>query len=355
MEFKIVIYKTMCNAKLESAWLEMEKEDKNLSPFLYYEYMKNIFRQTQRYTLALSPFIACVEEVENGAIVMIAPLKKDVVERNVKMLGDIKGCGCTDFIFSHRLTDSDRHKCVELLLKQFGKLKLRRVKSESIVSQCVERCFVSPMPSKQMCVRLVFGGDVDGYVESLSHSVRQNLRTAYNRMRRDGVEYELRIWMPGTPIDNDTWQELMRTYLDRLLGKYKTVRFGSVFYKFYKTVFYRYIAHDSKSLYELGNAFHAVLLNNGKLMAFMSGYADHNETKLVIPRLAINNEYKFYSPGYVLILETMRKLSASSNFREIDLSRGTERYKLDLGGLTYYTFSWIRLRRISASIGMVTY
>lgn len=89
------------------------------------------------------------------------------------------------------------------------------------------------------------------------------------------------------------------------------------------------------------NTFHALLFINGELASFMAGFMDHEQQKLVIPRLAIDHAFKFYSPGYVLLCETMRQLIANTAIRELDLSRGDERYKFDLGGQPYYTDSYV--------------
>lgn len=56
-----------------------------------------------------------------------------------------------------------------------------------------------------------------------------------------------------------------------------------------------------------------------------------------MPRLAIDDNYRFYSPGYVLLAETLKYLGANTEVHELDLSRGEEKYKLDLGGTPYKT------------------
>lgn len=48
--------------------------------------------------------------------------------------------------------------------------------------------------------------------------------------------------------------------------------------------------------------------------------------------LAIDMEYSFYSPGYVLLCETMKYVIPNTSIRNIDLCRGTEKYKTDMGG-----------------------
>ena len=87
----------MTNAKLEKAWRSMEEQDDTLSPFLYFDYLKYIFQYTAYRNLMYSPAIVCVES-SNGEILMIAPMKKNICNGKLKMLGDIQGCGTADFL-----------------------------------------------------------------------------------------------------------------------------------------------------------------------------------------------------------------------------------------------------------------
>ena len=330
----------MHNPKLEKAWRNMEEQNGGLSPFLYFDYLKYIFRQTARWSLIYSPMIICTES-PNGEILMIAPMKRNICNGTLKMLGDIQGCGCTDFLFSPRLSEKEADQYIALFMEEAGKkFKLRRIEESSRINVYFSKHRMDIEPNKLTCVRLKFADDVDMHIKGLSSSVRQNLRTAYNRMERDGIEYELKVWMDQDVMERQTWKTIMKLYLKRLFGKYKKHKTGNLFYQLYKTIFYKYIKHDTHSLLELSNSFHAALFTQGQLMGVMSGFTDHKKTRAVIPRLFINDAYKFYSPGYILLCETMKLLVSRTTIREIDLSRGTEKYKVDLGGELYYTNSY---------------
>lgn len=72
----------------------------------------------------------------------------------------------------------------------------------------------------------------------------------------------------------------------------------------------------------------------GEIAGFCSGYIDHDT--FVVPRLSIVNDFSRYSPGYLLISESIKWFGINSrSVRIIDLSEGTEQYKLDLGGIVY--------------------
>lgn len=333
-------YHTMGDAKLEKAWHDMEACHPQLSPFTYYDYMKHIFRQVKMCSLTYSPRIVCIESEQEG-IVMIAPIKKERISGKVKMLGDIQGSGHADFLFKNGLSVEEQEVCIKLFIASAGrKYKLKRILETSPIYTFFTNHASSVCPEKTSCVSLRFPEDVDAHVKTLSSSVRQNLRTAYNRMRRNSVEYDLKVWLPGNRIKDDAWNDITKLYMKRLFTKYKTKKFGNYVYQAYKTLLYKYGKHDTHSLRSSANAFHAALYSQGVLMAFMSGYADHCGSRVLIPRLAINNDFRHYSPGYVLLNDTMHYLCAHTDIREIDLSRGTERYKTDLGGKLYFTYSF---------------
>lgn len=338
-------YHAMKDPRLEAAWREMEEKDGSLSPFLYFDYLRNIFRYTSRWAWMWSPEIVCAES-SDGEILMIAPLKRNRCSGTVKMLGEIKGCGRTDFLFREGLADETKDECIRLLIgRQDANLKLRRIDEHSPLNTYFAGCGMNVKQYEWECVRLDITGDVEMHIKRLSPSVRQNLRTAYNRMKRDDVNYELRVYMPGDVMDIDVWNDVIRLYLHRFLGKYKKGKSRNPLYKLYKTVFYKYIKHDTVSLRRLGNTFHSVLFMNGEIACFMSGFSNHGRTSVVIPWLAFNDRYRFYSPGYIMICETMKWLSRNSMIREIDLSRGVEKYKTDLGGEIYTTKSYSLDRR----------
>ena len=85
------------------------------------------------------------------------------------------------------------------------------------------------------------------------------------------------------------------------------------------------------------SSFVAVLCIDGCVAAYMEGYVNMARAALEVPRIAIDDRFARYSPGRLLIAEAARWLCANSQLRCIDLCRGDERYKLNLGGTLYET------------------
>lgn len=341
--YRIKQFFTMRNEGLREAWLAMEQEPET-SQFLYYNYVREIFRQTAWLNPAYIPVICCLLDKE-GTICAIAPMKWNIGKRKWKMLADIQGCGEAGWLTRRDASDEEKAYMTSTLLNHLGHhAQLRRVLATSplanqLRSRSEWRCTMSTN-----CVRIDFSDDIDGYLKTLRPSVRQNIRTAYNRMSRDGMAYELQIFDNKRPIDKQDWTEIMDLYLKRLFGKYKQKKVSNGLKIWYTHLFYRHIKHDTRSLHYLPNSWHAILYIGGKKAAFMSGFVSHalgKEKSIVVPRLAIDAEASFYSPGMVLVCETLRYLAANTEIRTLNLSRGEEKYKYDMGGTAYPTLDFM--------------
>ncbi len=70
----------------------------------------------------------------------------------------------------------------------------------------------------------------------------------------------------------------------------------------------------------------------------MTGIVQHKDSRVIIPRLSIVGENERYSPGIILINETAKKLERDCGILNLDLSKGSERYKIAMGGTIYYTY-----------------
>lgn len=336
-------YKNIEEEGLQRAWKSFENSGAMVSPFLYYDYMKWIFNGGFLNNRGYKPFVECVEN-EAGETLAIFPMKKKFLfGTKIKMLGDVQGCGCAGGIFSPKLSDSEKEKCIRLFFKTLferGNVRLSRIREDSLGYRYMKKIFEQvPRLKKQACVAIEFGDDYEAYLKSLSSSVRQNLRTADNRMRRDGHEWKLRVFLPGEKIDDESFKQIMKLYLARLFGHYRQNLGANWLRRMKNSYFYNHIKHDTLSLRNNTNACHFILYIDGLPACFMSGFADHKGKKIVVPRLAIDESRRFYSPGYVMIRDAVRYLMENTDFRTLDLSRGSEKYKLDLGGKIYETIS----------------
>lgn len=323
--------------KVQRCWEEWEY-NANVSPFMYYRYSRYIYNFYRFFAIKYRAKILCVTN-EREEILMILPLKKRIFNKNY-LLCDIQGSGAAGCIYNPSLTEKEIEECLDAIFDKLGdKIKFQRIKADNpLCSYLKKREDKYREQPATVCVSIPIPTKFEELFATLSSSNRQNIRTAYNRLNRDGQSYELKIFNTAEALGSKERDEIMTLYLKRLFNKYKKPkRFETSIRKFK----YYHIKHDTRSLFSLENAFHAILYINGKAAGFFSGMSDRGNSTIVVPRLAIDIDYRFYSPGYILLCETIKQLAEQGNIKTLDLSRGDEKYKLDIGGEIYYTHSFV--------------
>ena len=78
---------------------------------------------------------------------------------------------------------------------------------------------------------------------------------------------------------------------------------------------------------------------DGSLAAFMTGYLT-NYNEITFPMISMNSEYAKFSPGKVMISESVKYLQNNTNIRVLDVSRGEERYKTEMGGHSHFNYKF---------------
>ena len=176
----------------------------------------------------------------------------------------------------------------------------------------------------------------DEFFAKLSKHAKQNLRTAYNRAERDGKKIELVCYSGSTRKIKDKRakkdiNDCLDLYIKRQQSTYVEERARS--YAF-RTKMFHYVSVCAKTN---DRTFFAILKMDGKVAAFMQGFYNPFDKEYEIPRLAMNDEMKFYSPGMILVAEVIKKYIGDENVTHINLLRGNEPYKFAMGGEVYYT------------------
>ena len=304
-----------------------------MSPYLYYDYMAYIERYTRLFTF-YRPRVAVLSD-SDGEVLMAVPLKGSLTLSHYRLLGDIQGCDRTDAIFRGDLTRQERVRLSQEFYSRFGaKAKLCRLQEGSPLVEALPEKRITFRQS-MLYVHIAIEGDWEKHSLKLSKGVRQNIRTAFNRCLRDGKSLRLEVFGPDRPVDDMMWKKIMKLYFERLFSHYKKGKIRNPLEGLWRHFFYFRLKHDSLSLRRLKNSFHAVLLDEGKVVAFLSGMLTRDGGTLTVPRLAIDSGYSFYSPGYLLIAEVIDYLWKNTRVRELDMSRGAEKYKYDMGGAPY--------------------
>lgn len=174
---------------------------------------------------------------------------------------------------------------------------------------------------------------VEEYERSLSKHVRQNLRTARNRMDKAGIEYELKVL--GMTDDEALINQLIEVHVGRMAEK-NTVT-TDLLHKISSYIRIKYRQRQeyknnivTESMKRMKESCLVIVYLNGDIAGYLYGLRDGGVIRIM--QNCVKNEYKFYSPlfrgAYDFILEQYSDKSVST----VDFTRGDEQYKYSLGG-----------------------
>lgn len=177
------------------------------------------------------------------------------------------------------------------------------------------------------CVSLQLPPSVEEYHKMLSKNSRQNLRTASNRLQKDGK----------TLIFNDDDQQVDRQECMKLREAKLSVKYAdfSLFWKYkyriinrlrYTFPFFTPITHYTKS--KVMTAYD----EEGKLRAFFNYGYDPDDKAIRIMAAGTDLDFARYSPGMLLMHQFILKSIQEGKLQVIDFTRGDEKYKFALGG-----------------------
>ena len=291
------------------------------------------------YRLKRGKIITYIVVDENDSPLVIAPLEK-CTGKNWIVNGDAEWFDYIDFIYADK-SDVVLKKAFNVLLNRFKKDGCQELKWRFLDEKSISYSFICEYTVKDEIVKNVSiefkSNEYERYKASLSKHTRQNLRTTYNRIEKDGHTYSFKYFGIGKQENRTQTAELcFDVYYARQSSKYKK---SGLLYKLSFKIFH----YITRVILE-GKGIMAVFFIDDQVAAFMQGFYRNGYNFVEIPRLAYNEKFSFYSPGMCLIDKTIEYLSNGFEFKvnKLDLCRGTENYKYKMGGKTYFTHN-IRL------------
>ena len=185
------------------------------------------------------------------------------------------------------------------------------------------------------CVSVNLGDDYLNYLKTLTKSVRQNLRTANNRKEKNNIKQKYNV-LSNVDASNIDFQRLKQMYFKRNRHKGNNVGWKSRLLKFLNYGFgHKPDMFDTKAIKDTDFTLAELFLDD-KLAAYFFGF--RSESRIEINRVVINDEFKFYSPG-LLLLTRYIETEIPNGLRELDLTVGDEKYKYDLGGKEHLIYN----------------
>lgn len=320
-----MILKKVKYKECREIWKNITEENYLISPYMNVDfidyYLKYFKTGKQRWNKKIAIYKGMTSKGKN----IIIPLLLSLEGKDAYICGDLCASGYLDFIYPKDTSDEEFDEMFEALHNSLKgvNLHLNKINQSSALYKYLDYRY--KRTSENECVFIPIPISIDDYYNSLSKSVRQNYRTAKNRISRENKEFTLDFYN-NKDISKSIKKEIMDIY-----DKREAERNGTHKNKM-KSIIRNMMNPISNITFKSNRNFVSVLRIDGKASAFLAGIVTGDGKTLVLPRLSINTEYGVYCPGNLLIFETIRYLIECTEVLYFDLSRGNEKYKFAMGG-----------------------
>lgn len=173
---------------------------------------------------------------------------------------------------------------------------------------------------------------VEIYSSNLSKHVRQNLRTARNRMIKDGLNFESTL-IEGD-IDNSIRRMCETIRKERLPLKIQSERkkwsLKTKLHMFLDEKLRIHFPYASVIDTDKNGRFLLVTCGDDIAAFFYYGY-EANKKRILIMTAGTNQKYVRYSPGFYYMYQQIKKWIEDDSVVVVDFTRGGEQYKYYLG------------------------
>lgn len=323
---------------IRDLWEELFAGNILLSPFQDADWTSAIL-QTYRNNRKLNAYDVCFITDEKN---WILPVAIDNDRKEIHLLG--RGT-CTDYldIISRSFEKSDLCGLMKYLRECYQGfiLCLEQLRENSQLNTALNSDFVAGKELFQTCdCGAIRVRSYDDWYADLSKKHRQNIRTGFNRLKRENMSGEF-VWKY---VGNMSKKELYDLY--EIYGKRRSEKSnGGALLEIKRTLVgkERLFIKDTLNCYcsfgRKENCKAALWYIDGKIAAYFMGV--QRGDWFCVPRVSMNSEYARFSPGSMLICGFMKQ--RPDGIKLLDFTRGDERYKYDNGAVKSKLF-YYRLR-----------
>lgn len=226
--------------------------------------------------------------------------------------------------------------CVDKLKELYAgyEISLNNVNEKSLLINALPK---EAIVDEVSCVKIVFDSEkYEDYYQSLSKHQRQNIRTGYNKLGREGIAWRIEKYDTTHKMPNSVWLKCLKMYEERCRIKKKRGRGLILRIADWKN---RQINLVNILVRRWDRAASFVLYFNNEPVAYMSGIYSENSHTFYVPRLSCNNQYLRYDAGILMLNEAIKILLAEG-VKVVDLTRGDEPYKLAMGGIIHMDYTY---------------
>lgn len=328
---------------LKQIWQKLYADNSYLFPYSSWEYNEQIYKymKIKPSSMFQKNYFLVYEEEQKPLLLFPLYLKKN----KLRLFGEnISGAGNLDLLYDAAITAKQLKNAFAELKSMFpGKtLELRMINERSklflflkgMADAGADAVLSVKAEEERVCVKVPFSDAYEEYEQGLSRNARSNLHKAYSKVRRNELDMSLQV-IQGPFTDKALLSDAMKIYTKRESER-KNRRAVWIFVPYFK---HRYFSALVWAMETLASHYSFCLFLNNKLAAFMTGFVT-NYNEIVFPYVAIDSTFASYAPGKLMIAESIKYLQGHSSIRGLDLSRGDERYKLEMGGVRHYNYKF---------------
>lgn len=329
--------------ELKGVWLELEKGQDMTA---YQSFSWNRLLVQEQFNTFMSKFFSTIIVYvvkDRSKVKVILPLIVQKRSNKTKWFGRKKGV----YILGHESYSDYLNAIYENIDKESFETLLDRLKKDlehyifnftdliegTLFEKYVEQTSITKQEST-VSVAVSKVESAENYTQNLSKHVRQNLRTALNRMSKDNIKYEYKvIW--GKVDDIDTLDKLRELHIERMSQKNNVDtdlihRISSAVRIHYrrKKELKNNIVYESMKVME--NSVFVIVYLNGQISGYLYGLQEQHTIRIM--QNCFRSEYKFYSPMFKGAYDFLLDCYQNDAIQRIDFTRGNESYKYQLAG-----------------------
>lgn len=323
--------------KLKDTWEVLYASSAHCTPFQSYNTNESYYLV---YSLKGShrkykPIFVLHEDGENKCIIPLLVGKATKIVRNFSSFGPIDYYNV--IASSYEISYLQQVLREVLALYSDYELIFENIPEHSALCGALKNIQAHP----EICVMILLDrfDSADSYFQSLSKHQRQNIRTAYNRLKRDNMSYSISVYDKQHPMPYSLRSQYKAIYADRYEAKNHLEHLHWFKKKLMRVVRRIQDPLDDIIARDRNHAIYVLSLNNNPV-AFMAGFYNRAHDTFYVPRLTYDMKYVAYDAGILLVYEVI-KLLKSENVACLDLTRGDEPYKYAMGGEEHYNYTFI--------------
>lgn len=315
------------------------------SPYQYYNWLMHAYNESSKNPLKFFDRKVKIAELDdNGVVVALGAIvvKKHGNAKGIMFLGYDTASDYLDFLLSSGVKSEDIIYFIEEILRQTHckQFYFSGLRTESLTYQALKNSEKFSQTGRESCVEIVFTGDTfEEYWNTMRKSVRQNIRTARNRLRNDGKTGEFILL--DHSISREKASEIQNLYEQRR-AEQNACRTGLKYtiYKIKRKLGLRKYNYLLENMVQNPDSVIILYKIDGEIAAFGHGLKADSGKKCFM-QVSFDGRFRRYSPGMLMFCDYFYHLMEEHHRIDVDLTVGTEQYKYDLGGRDHEVVSGI--------------